>query len=269
MTQDTTRGTEHRATGAGALPRVFILGVGVHRIDMPEAVEISRRFIESGKPHIVVTADASGIALAQHDQDFRDLVNRADLVTPDGAGILLGAKWLGTPLKARVSGVDMTRELCRMAAEDGFSVYLLGSAPGIAEAAAENLKSAFPVLAIAGTQHGYFGDSEDAEVARKVKASGAKVLLVAMGIPRQEKWIRDHVENTGTRIAMGVGGTFDVFSGRVKRAPAWMQRHGLEWLYRLAQNPRKISKVATLPRFMALVLRERLRASGRKASPEA
>jgi len=241
------------------LPSIDLLGVKVHRIDVPEALDTIRGFIRSGKPHMVVTADSSMIVLAQRDSDFRALVNAADLVTPDSSGVLLGAKLLGTPLKERVSGVDLGREICRMAAQDGFSVYLLGGAPGVAEAAAERLTEAFPGLQIAGTQHGYFDPSEDSGVAAKVMASGAKALLVGMGIPRQEKFIRDHLNELGVCVAMGVGGTLDVLSGKVKRAPAWMQRHGLEWLYRLVRNPRKISKVATLPRFLALVLREKVK----------
>ena len=241
------------------MPNIDILGVKVHRIAMPEALDAIRGFIASGKPHIVVTADSSMIVLAQRDGDFRALVNAADLVTPDSSGILLAAKLLGRPIKERVSGVDLSREICRMAAEDGFSVYLLGGAPGVAEAAAERLTEAFPGLQIAGTQHGYLEPSEESEIASKIRASGAKALLVGMGIPRQEKFIRDHLNELGVCVAMGVGGTFDVLSGKVKRAPAWMQRHGLEWLHRLVRNPRKISKVATLPRFLSLVLSERLR----------
>jgi len=244
------------------LPCIQLLGVKVHRIGMPEALDAIRSFIASGKPHQVVTADSSMIVLGQRDEEFRALVNAADLVTPDSSGILLGARLLGTPLKERVSGVDLSREICAMAAEDGFSVYLLGSAPGVAESAAERLESAFPGLRIAGTHDGYFGPSEDGEVAAEIRASGAKALLVGMGIPRQEKWIRDHLSELGVCVAMGVGGTLDVLSGKVKRAPVWMQRHGLEWLYRLARNPRKISKVAMLPRFLLLVARARL-AQGR------
>jgi N-acetylglucosaminyldiphosphoundecaprenol N-acetyl-beta-D-mannosaminyltransferase len=243
----------------GALLRVDLLGVTIHRIEMARAVETVRGFVASGTPHIIVTADSSMIVLAQKDPDLRALVNEADLVTPDGAGVLLGARLLGRPLIERVSGVDLSREICRMAAQDGFSVYLLGAAPGVANAAAEKLREACPGLRIAGTHHGYFDPSEDGEVAAAVRASGAKALLVGIGIPRQEKFIRDHLNELGVCVAMGVGGTFDVLSGRVKRAPAWMQRHGLEWLYRLARDPRKISKVATLPRFLAMVLCERVK----------
>jgi len=257
VTHDPLRGEPRRKGEAGSVPCVSLLGVKVHSLDMDRALDIVRGYARGGEPHIVVTADASMIVAARDDEDLRSIVNSADLVTPDGSGILLGSKWLGRPLLDRVSGVDLSRQLCRMAAEDGFSVFLLGAAPGVAEEAARNLEGEFAGLKIAGTHHGYFSEAESAEIAAMVKQSGAGALLVALGIPRQEKWIRDHLGELGVGVAIGVGGTLDVFSGRVKRAPAWMQRHGLEWLYRLARNPRKIAKVATLPRFMALVLREK------------
>jgi N-acetylglucosaminyldiphosphoundecaprenol N-acetyl-beta-D-mannosaminyltransferase len=248
---------EHRENKTDAIPSISLLGVKVHRVDMAAALDAIRHFLASGKPHIIVTADASGIVRAQKDADFRNLVNNADLVTPDGSGVLKGAAMLGTPLIERVSGVEIAREMCRMSAEDGSAIYFLGAAPGVAEQAAANLKEQFPGLKIAGTHDGYFDQSQDAEIAAEVKASGAQALLVAMGIPRQEKFIRDNMDKLGVCVAMGVGGSFDVFSGKVKRAPEFFQRHGLEWLYRLAKDPKKISKVSSLPRFVWLVLREK------------
>lgn len=238
---------------------ITLLGVRIHRVDMTTTMDLIGRFIAEGTPHILVTADASGISLAQRDEDFRQLINNAHLVTPDGSGILWAAQRLGTPLIERVSGVDIARNLCAMAAHDGFSIYLLGAAPGVAEQAARNLTQQYPGLQIAGIHDGYFSDSESKAIAAGIKASGAKALLVAMGIPRQEKWIRDHLNDLGVCVAIGVGGTLDVFSGNVKRAPEWMQRHGLEWAYRLAKNPRKISKVAELPKFARMVMREQAR----------
>lgn len=265
MVEDPPRSNGDTDSGAGATPGIDLLGVTVHRVDMRTALDIIRGYVRSGRPHIVVTADASGIVIAQEDEEYRRIVNTADLVTPDGAGILKGAAMLGAPLIERVSGVDLAREICRMSAEDGFGVFFLGAAPEVAQEAADRLREMFPEMRVAGVHHGYFGPEQDAEVAAMVRDSGAKALLVAMGIPRQEKWIRRHLDELGVSVAMGVGGTFDVFSGRVRRAPEWMQRHGLEWAYRLVRNPRKISKVATLPRFAALVLKRKYlgRGSGR------
>lgn len=249
------------------LAHICILGVKIHRVDMPGTLDLIREFIASGKPHLIVTADASGLVMAQSDDELKQIINEADLVTPDSAGLLLASKILGDPLEVRVSGVDISRELCRIAAEDGFGVFLFGAAPGVADEAACKLKEQYPGLNIAGTRNGFFSDEDSPEIARQIRESGAKALLVALGIPKQEKWIRENMDQLGVCVAMGVGGTLDVFSGRAKRAPEWMQRHGLEWLYRLAQNPKKLSKVATLPRFLAMVLGEKSgkwRAEGRK-----
>lgn len=240
------------------LPCIRILGIKVHRITMADALDTIKRYITSGKPHMIVTADASMIARAQDDTDLRDIINDADLVTPDGSGIIKGAKILGTPLIERVSGVDLARELCRMSAEDGFSVFFLGAEPGIAESAAENLAKSYPGMKVAGIHDGYFKPDNDPEIAGLVKKSGAQALLVAMGIPRQEKFIKQYMSDMGINVAIGVGGSFDVFSGKVKRAPVWFQNHGLEWAYRLAKDPSKISKVSVLPKFLMLVYKERL-----------
>ena len=243
------------------LQSISLLGIRIHRVDMDTTLARIREWVGGDEPHMIVTADASMVVIAQGDEDFRGIVNDADLVTPDGAGILLGSKLLGMPLEHKVSGVEIARHICRMAAEAGFGVFFFGAAPGIAELAAENVAKDCPGLSIAGTRNGFFTGADNGEIVSQIRNSGAKVLLVAMGIPKQEKWIRNHLSELGVSVAIGVGGTFDVFSGKVKRAPEWMQRHGLEWLYRLACNPSKISKVATLPKFMALVLREKLRGS--------
>jgi len=221
---------------------------------MAGTLSLIREFIASGKPHIIVTADASSIVRAQSDAEFEYLINGADLVTPDGFGVIKGAALLGTPLIERVSGVEIAREMCRMSAEEGFSIYFLGAAPGVAELAATKLKERYPGLNVAGVHDGYFDASKDSEIAAMVKTSGAQALLVAMGIPRQEKFIRDNMDKLGVSVAMGVGGSFDVFSGKVKRAPVWFQKHGLEWLYRLVKDPSKIKKAVCLPRFVALIL---------------
>lgn len=241
-----------------------LLGVRVDRLDMETTLSRVREWVRGDQPHIVVTADASAVVIAQSDEEFRRIVNEADLVTPDGAGLLLGSKMLGTPLGSRVSGVDIAREVCRMSGEEGFSVFFFGAAPGVAEEAAENLRRDYPGLTIAGTRNGFFTHEDVPGIVEQIRESGAKALLVAMGIPKQEKWIREHLHELGVSVAIGVGGSLDVFSGRVRRAPVWMQRHGLEWAYRLAQNPRKISKVATLPRFVMMVMRERMFGKERK-----
>jgi len=255
MTQEPIRTND--AQPSDAIPSIDLLGIRVHRLDMDTTLSRIREWVRGNQPHMIVTADASMVVTARSDEDLREIINSADLVTPDGSGILLGSKWLKMPLEHKVSGVEIARQMCRMAAEDGFSVYFFGAAPGVADLAAENMAKQNPGLKVAGVRDGFFSEADSPEIARRIRESGAKALLVAMGIPKQEKWIRDHLGELGVSVAIGVGGTFDVFSGKVKRAPVWMQRHGLEWAYRLASNPRKISKVATLPRFVGMVLREK------------
>jgi len=233
-----------------------ILGVKIHRVTMDEALREIEGFVASGKGHLVVTVDASSVVIAQRDAEFREIVNGADLVTPDSAGILLAAKWFGCPLPERVSGVDLALRISERAAAAGWPMFLLGGAPGVAALAGQELRKRFAGLKIAGTHHGYFEDDE--EIVREIRESGAKVLFVALGIPKQEKWIQAHLKRLGVCAAIGVGGSLDVFSGKVPRAPEWMRRHGLEWIHRLLVNPRKIRKVALLPRFLLMVAAEKV-----------
>lgn len=240
------------------LPTIDLLGMRVHRVNRARALEALQSFIDSGRPHLVVTADASGHVIASGDPEFLRIVNGAALVTPDSTGILWAARKLGTPLEERVSGVELAEQLCAESARRGYGVYFYGAAPGVAEDAANTMRRRYPGANIVGTAHGFMNSPEQqAEVIRDIRAKRPAVLLVAMGIPRQEKWITQHLEELQVPVCMGVGGTFDVFSGRVNRAPLWMQRHGLEWLYRLIQNPSKYTKVATLPIFVMRVLTRR------------
>jgi N-acetylglucosaminyldiphosphoundecaprenol N-acetyl-beta-D-mannosaminyltransferase len=237
---------------------IELLGVRIDDVDMAASLEAIDGFIRSRTPHIVVTADASCVVLARKDAELREIVNSADLVTPDSIGILLAARLNGKPLTERVSGCDMVVHLCERASRLGYRVFLLGAAPGVADAAAEKLRERFPGLDIVGIQHGYFKPEETEAVVSMIRAAEPDLLFVAFGIPLQEKWIRRHMEALGAPVCMGVGGSFDVLSGKVKRAPKWMQRYGLEWVYRLASNPRKIGKVMTLPVFAALVVASKI-----------
>lgn len=154
----------------------------------------------------------------------------------------------------RVSGVDIVVRLAQVSAQTGVRLYLLGAQPGVAEEAAERLQTRFPGVHIAGCQHGYFPPEAEADIVRQIREAQPDVLCVAMGIPKQEKWIDRHRDALKVPVSIGVGGTFDVLSGRVRRAPLWMQRMGMEWLWRVGHNPRKISKVMLLPRFAWMVL---------------
>jgi N-acetylglucosaminyldiphosphoundecaprenol N-acetyl-beta-D-mannosaminyltransferase len=240
------------------IPFLDLLGMPVSRVDRAEALRVLQEFIASGEPHLVVTADASMFEIAAGDPEFLRIVRSADLVTPDSTGVLWAAKRLGTPLQERVSGVDLAEQLCAESARRGYGVYFYGAAPGVADEAAETMRNRYPGANIVGTADGFQNSPEQqAALVADIQAKRPAVLLVAMGIPKQEKWIAAHFEELRVPVSMGVGGTFDVFSGRVDRAPLWMQHRGLEWLYRLIRNPQKISKVATLPKFVMRVLQRR------------
>jgi N-acetylglucosaminyldiphosphoundecaprenol N-acetyl-beta-D-mannosaminyltransferase len=240
------------------IPRIDLLGMPVSRVDRTGALEILQRFIDSGEPHLVVTADASMFEIAAGDPEFLRIVHSAHLITPDSTGVLWAARKLGTPLAERVSGVDLAEQLCAGSARRGYGIYFYGAAPGVAEEAAEAMRRRYPGARIVGTVDGFQNSPEQqAALLRDIEEKRPAVLLVAMGIPKQEKWIAGHMERLRVPVAMGVGGSFDVFSGRVDRAPMWMQRRGLEWLYRLIRNPKKVGKVATLPRFVLRVLRRK------------
>ena len=179
-------------------------------------------------------------------------------MTADGAGVVRALKAAGRPVPERCSGCDLIVDIAREAAGRGWSLFFLGAAPGVAEAAVENLKRQFPDLKVAGVRDGYFTD--DDEVVSQVRQASPDVLLVAMGMPKQEKWFWKHRDRLGAKVAMGVGGSFDVLSGAVRRAPEFYQKHGLEWLYRFACAPRKSSrKMLMLPVFAGLLIADSIR----------
>ncbi len=234
---------------------VTILGIPVDRVTMNSTMEAIEGFISSGGAHMVVTADSSGLYAQLADPEFRDILLKADLVTPDSFGVVWAAKRLGKPVAGRVSGVEMVSRICARSAEKGWRIFILGAAHGVAEMAAERLRLAYPGCNIVGTRHGFFPPSDDAVVAEEVALVKPDVLFVAMGIPRQEKFIAATMPIIRAGVAIGVGGSFDVFSGKTKRAPGLIQKLNLEWLWRLVMNPKKYSKAAMLPKFAWRVLR--------------
>jgi N-acetylglucosaminyldiphosphoundecaprenol N-acetyl-beta-D-mannosaminyltransferase len=239
------------------LPTVQILGLPIHNVDMSTALDEIDSFIREGAPHHIVTADASMLVMAQQDSALRAIIARADLITPDSAGILWAARRHGTDLRERVSGVEIVERLCERSAQQGYRIYFLGAGPTIADQAAERMRRKYPGAQIVGTRHGFFSNDDTEEIVSNIRACAPDVLCVALGIPKQEKWISEHRDSLGVSVLIGVGGTLDVLSGTVRRAPVLMQRARLEWLWRVLSNPRKISKVLLLPRFVLMVRRAR------------
>jgi N-acetylglucosaminyldiphosphoundecaprenol N-acetyl-beta-D-mannosaminyltransferase len=228
----------------------------VDRVDMDAAIALVERFIAEGRPRQIVTADASMVVTAAEDPEFGRIVAASDLVTPDGAGILWATKRLGTPVTTKVSGVDLAARCCALSPEKGWRIFFFGSGPGVAEEAAARMLARHPGAQIVGFRDGYFKPEDEAQIVEQIRAAKPDILLVALGIPKQEKFIDRHKDALGVPVCIGVGGTLDVFAGAVKRAPVWMQQAGLEWLYRIASNPKKrLSKAKALPRFVQMTLK--------------
>ncbi|MDQ2985163.1 MAG: WecB/TagA/CpsF family glycosyltransferase [Armatimonadota bacterium] len=234
--------------------RVEILGIGVDTVTMAEALIIIEGFIKERVPRLIVTADAAGIVAAQSDPQWRSIMESADLVTPDSVGVLWAAERAGNPIVERVSGVDLVEKLVERSVAGQFRIFFLGAAPGIAEKARKVLQERYQGANIIGVRDGYFNERDEAAIVDDIRELEPDVLFVAMGIPKQEKFIRRYLHEIGASVNMGIGGSFDVLSGSVKRAPLLLQRMHLEWLWRLIQNPKKWRKVAALPTFWWLVM---------------
>lgn len=228
--------------------RVDILGVGFDNVTMEEALDRGMELLERDGPHLVVTPNAEIVQLANRDREFMEIIAGADLVIPDGIGVIYASKILGRPIKARVPGCDFAAGLMARMAESGHSLYLLGAKPGVAEEAAARLREAYPGLTVCGTHDGYF--KEDGPVAEEIRRSGADVVFVCLGAPKQEKWISQNGAATGASLLIGLGGSLDVFSGRVERAPAFWQKVNLEWLYRGLRDPKRLKRIVKLPLFL-------------------
>ena len=241
------------------MTRVEVLGVGFDPVDLSGAVERVAAFAADRTAHLVVTANVEMVVAARRAPDLRDILARAALVVADGVGVVWGSRQLGRPLPGRVPGIDLATRLCGEAARRGWRVYLLGGAPGVAAAAAARLRESHPRITIVGTGSGYFGSDEDRDVVQAIRDASPTLLLAGLGSPQQERWLSRHLEALGAPVAMGVGGTIDVWAGRARRAPRIMQALGLEWCYRLIRQPRRLGRQMAIPYFMAAVCRERLR----------
>lgn len=236
---------------------VKILGARVDQVDMVQSLCHIQQYIElfhkDGRNHHVITLNAEIIYQAQSNAELMKVINAADLVTPDGAGVLWAAQKLGQPLKERVTGIDLMTQICKQAYHNKWRIYLLGGKPNVAAEAAEGMKDAFPSIDIAGCWHGYFDEQEEEMILADINSKQPDVLFVALGAPRQEFWIQKHRGNLKAGVMIGVGGSFDVMAGHVRRAPLFFQRMHLEWLWRLLSDPRRIKRMMALPKFMLLV----------------
>lgn len=236
-----------------------ILGCRLDELDAQSATDRILQLAEGGAGAQIVTLGTEMIVYAQRDAEFKRLINQSALSLCDTIGLLLVARLRGSRLRTRVTGVELIDHLCEAAARRKLPVFLLGGAQGVAAAAAAELRRRYPELNIAGESHGYFSEAQSTHVAQQVASSGAKLLFAGLGFPRQEFWIAHYLSQTGCGAGVGIGGSFDVLAGRVKRAPATWRRLGLEWLYRLVSEPQRWRRQLALPQFVWLVLADSLR----------
>ncbi len=232
-----------------------VLGVFYDNVTMEEALSLAQKLLENGPPAYCVTPNAEIAYDALKNEPLRALINAAGLVLPDGAGVVLASKLVRKPLKQKVAGFDFAMALLAYLAETGKRLYLLGAKPGIADIAAEKLRERYPALCICGTADGYF--KEDAQVLQKLREANPDVVFVCLGSPKQEFFMQKYLAESGAGLMIGLGGTLDVVAGTLKRAPKWMQKLQLEWLYRLLCEPRRFGRMLRLPKYVFAALKKR------------
>lgn len=238
------------------MSKIEILDIPFDNVTMDEAVDTAMELIAAKKAAYVVTPNPEIVMAARENPALAEAVKQASLVLPDGIGIIYGGKILGTPLKERTPGIDFAARVMERLSRKGGSVFLFGAKPGVAELAGENLQSMFPGLVISGVSDGYFSD--DTPIIEKINGASPDLLLVCLGSPKQEFWMEKNVANLSVGLMAGLGGSLDVFAGMVDRAPERWQKLGLEWLYRLLKEPRRIGRMMKLPKFVLCALKERV-----------
>lgn len=245
--------------------KVEFFGVPLDRINCHQALEYIERFIEEKKAHFIVTPDTLAILRARKDKQYLEITREADLVTPDGSGILWATGFLDEPLPERITGIDMIKHICHLAVEKEYKLYLLGAKEEVIKRTVDNLEKLFPGIRIVGYHHGYFDSdninikdinckSVENDIINDIVSKKPDFLLVGMGVPKQEIWIFKNKEKIGVPVCIGIGGSFDVISGKIPRAPLWMQNHGMEWIFRLVREPKRLKRTICLPYFIWLVL---------------
>lgn len=235
--------------------KLDIMGLQFDNVTMEEAAARAEQILAGEKTCYAVTPNAEIAYEALHDEQLRALLNGADLVLPDGAGVVLASKILKTPLKQKVAGVDFADRLLSILEKTGGGLFLLGSKPGSAELAAEKMVQKHPKLRICGMNDGYFKD--EGPIVEKINAAAPDVLFVCLGAPKQERFMKAHLDELRVKLMIGLGGSLDSFAGTVKRAPKWMIRGNLEWLYRLIKEPKRFGRMLRLPKYLLAVLRAR------------
>ncbi len=235
--------------------RISILNVRIDNVTYDDAIARVKDFLHEPGLHQIATVNPEFVVIAQSKPEFMRVLNSTALNVPDGVGLLWAARRRGTPLRERVAGQDLMERICALAAEQGIKVFLLGAREGIAEKAATKLKERYPSLEIAGCYAGSPSPDENEPITQRINESGARILFVAYGPPKQELWIARNASRVkNVAVAMGVGGTFDTLAGIVPRAPQWMRDAGFEWTYRLLREPWRLKRQMSIPYFMWLIM---------------
>jgi len=239
-------------------PRIQMMGCTIDNLTMAETVQTIEGFIASGKPHQHVVVNVDKLVKAQHDPELRQIINDCALINADGMPVVWASRLLGKPLKERVAGVDLFEALMAGAAEKGWRVYLLGAKEEIVSRVRDIYSHKYPKLVFAGYRNGYWKPEEEAGVVEQITAARADLLFVAISSPKKEQFLGAYQSQMKIPFAMGVGGTFDVAAGKVKRAPVWMQKTGFEWFYRFLQEPRRMFRRYFIEdmAFIGLMLKE-------------
>jgi N-acetylglucosaminyldiphosphoundecaprenol N-acetyl-beta-D-mannosaminyltransferase len=234
--------------------RFNIFGVPIDKVTMKDAVKRAEDFLKEDRLHIVATPNAEIIMMAQKDEEYKDILNKTDLNVPDGSGVVFASKVYKEELPERVAGFDLMMELLKIADKKEQKIYLLGAAPDVIKKTYENLKKKYPGINIVGIHDGYFKDFQEDGIIKDINSKNPDIIFVALGAPKQEKWIFKNRNILNARLAIGVGGSFDVLAGKVQRAPEIYRKLGMEWLYRLKKEPWRYKRMMVLPKFAVKVL---------------
>jgi len=239
------------------MERINIHNVLIHNVTMQEAVDQVQKWALEDPVHTVYTPNSEIIMQAQRNPDLKNILNNADLLIPDGAGVVLASKMLKRPLKEKVSGVDLVKNLFAAAAGKNISFFILGGEPGVAEMAAVNIISEYGKVNIKGYAHGYFKPEEEDSLIEEINKANPDILLVGLGAPKQEFWIYNNMYRLKSRVCIGIGGSIDIFAGKIALTPEFIRKAGFEWLHRLIRQPKRIKRMVDLPKFMLITLKKR------------
>lgn len=234
--------------------KVNILGVRVDKVTVTDAVNRIMQFLNENTMHSVFTPNSEILMAAYKDEDFKAVLNNSELLTADGIGVVYASRILKNPISERAAGFDIACELLERVKGTSYKVFLFGGKPGVAETAKEKLEEKYRGINICGCRNGYFSEDDVPQIIDEINASGADIVFVCLGAPKQEMWINDNRDKLNARVALGIGGSLDVFAGTAMRAPEFYCNHGLEWFYRLIKQPSRAGRMLALPKFGITVL---------------